>query len=311
MRKLIIDCDPGVDDATALFLAFAARSEIEMLAVTTVAGNVGIEYTTRNACMIRELAGREDVPVYAGCAQPLAIRHEKAEEFHGVDGLGGMRPFSPRIGPERRHAVDFLIETLRAAEPRSVTMAITGPCTNLAAALAMDPLIVQGLEEIVIMGGARGEGGNITASAEFNIYADPHAAAAVVGAPVKKTVFGLDATHQVRHGGAEIAAFRNLGTRVGGVIADLFVYSNAMEKKWNGLDHAPLHDPCTVAYLLRSDLFQFRDCRIAVETQGALTMGHTQVEFRKDHAGPFNARWAVTANADGVFGLIRKMVAAL
>jgi purine nucleosidase len=311
MRKLILDCDPGVDDATALFLAFAARNEIDLLGVTTVAGNVGIEKTTRNACAIRGIAGREDVPVFAGCAQPLAVRHEKAEEFHGADGLGDLRVSPPQKGSEDLHAVSFIVETLRAAPPRSVTIAITGPCTNLAAAFAMKPECARSIEEVVIMGGARSEGGNITASAEYNIYADPHAAAAVIDTPVKKTIFGLDCTHQVRHTESDIEGFRALGTRAGDTVADLFAFSNKMEIRWNGLPHAPLHDPCTVAYLLRPDLFQFRDCRIAVETQGALTMGHTQIEFRKDYRGPFNARWAVRADPDGVLALIRNKVSTL
>lgn len=310
MRKFILDCDPGVDDATALFLAFAAREQLDILGVTTVAGNVGIEKTTRNACVIREIAGREDVPIYSGCGQPLSVRHEKAEAFHGAEGLGDLPVFTPRKGPAPQHAVTFLADTLRSAAPQSVTIAITGPCTNLAAALAMEPRIVRGLAEIVIMGGARAEGGNITASAEYNIFADPHAAAAVIDAPVRKSVFGLDATHQVRHSAADIATLRTLGTRIGDCIAALFTFSNAMELKWNGLPDAPLHDPCTVAYLLNPELFGFRDCTIAVETHSALTLGHTQVEFREDYRGPFNARWATHADAPGVFALIRSMASA-
>ena len=311
MRKLILDCDPGVDDATALFLAFAARSELDLLGVTTVAGNVGIEKTTRNACMIREIAGRADVPVYSGCVQPLVLRPEKAEAFHGAEGLGDMPAFAPRKGAEHIHAVDFLVRTLQNAAPGSVTIAITGPCTNLAAALAMDAGIAQGIAEIAVMGGARSEGGNITASAEYNIFADPHAAAAVIDAPVRKTFFGLDATHQVRHSEAEVAAFRGLGSRAGATIAELFSFSNRMEMQWNGLAHAPLHDPCTIAYLLNPNLFLFRDCHIAVETKGSLTMGHTQVEFRKGYSGAFNAQWAESADAAGVFALIREKVSRL
>jgi purine nucleosidase len=311
MRKLILDCDPGVDDATALMLAFAARTELDLLGVTAVAGNVPLEKTVRNACAIREIAGREDVPVFAGCAQPLMLRPEKAEDFHGAGGLGTLKTPDPKLDPDPRNAVIFIVDTLLRAAPRSVTMAITGPCTNLAAALAIAPKIAEALAEVVIMGGARSEGGNITASAEYNIYADPHAAAAVVAAPFKKTFFGLDATHQVRHTAAHIAAMRAIGTPAALTVAELFEFSNGTEMRWNAIPHAPLHDPCTIAYLLQRDLFSFRDCRIAVETQGALTMGHTQVEFRENYKGPFNAQWAVAADGEGVLDLIRKRIATL
>jgi purine nucleosidase len=297
MRQLIIDCDPGLDDATALFLAFAAKDELDIRAVTTVAGNVGLAQTVRNACVIRQWAGREDVPVYAGCDRPLVRPPVEADEFHGANGLGGVALPELKRGPESDHAVNVLVRTLRAAAPRSVALAVTGPCTNVAAALARDPDIANALAEIVVMGGARSEGGNITASAEYNIYADPHAAAAVLRAGAPVTMFGLDATHQVRTGPQIVAAFAAADTAATQLIARFFSYSNSKEPGTAANPGAPLHDPCTIAYLLWPELFEFQPAHVEVETEGKIALGHTQVEFRHAPGREMSVRWAIRADA--------------
>jgi purine nucleosidase len=304
MRKVIIDCDPGVDDATALFLAFAARDKLDILGVTTVAGNVGLDLTTRNACLIREMASREDVPVFAGASRPLVRPPVEAGDFHGATGLGPMPVSVPRKSREIGEAVAFIADTLMRRDARSVTLVVTGPCTNVAAAIQARPEIAGCIEEIVVMGGARAEGGNITASAEYNFYADPHAAQMVLGCGAPVTLFGLDVTHKVRTSPSRIAAFRAADTAVTRAIADLFEFSTALEPGSADDPGAPLHDPCTVAYLIDPGLFEFKPCYPAVETEGAIAMGHSQIEFRKRGKIEFSARWAVSANAAGVFDLI-------
>ena len=304
MRKVIIDCDPGVDDATALFLAFAARDQLEILGVTTVAGNVGLDKTTRNACLIREMAGRLDVPVFAGASRPLVRLPVEADDFHGATGLGPLGISNPGKSQEIGGAVAFIADAIMRAEAGAIAVAITGPCTNLAEALQARPEIAKRIREIVVMGGARSEGGNITASAEYNFYADPHAAQIVLscGAPV--AVFGLDATHQVRTWPDRIAAFRAANTPVTRAIAELFAFSSKLEPGTPGDPGAPLHDPCTIAYLIDPSLFAFKPCYIAVETEGALTLGHSLVEFRKRGDVAFTAKWAVSADAPRLFGML-------
>jgi purine nucleosidase len=311
MRKILFDCDPGVDDATALFLAFAARDALDLVGITTVAGNASLEATTRNARIVRQMAGREDVPIYAGCASPLARTPILAEDFHGPNGLGPLPDFTPNRREEPGHAVPFIVETLRRSQARSVTIVLTGPGTNLAAALAMEPDIAPRIQEIAIMGGARREGGNITPSAEYNIFADPHAAAAVFACGAPLTVFGLDVTHQVRCWPLRIAAFQEAGGAVPRAIAALMSFSSAIERGTADEPGAPLHDPCPVAYLLKPDLFRFAPCHIAAETHGMLTFGHTAVDFREKASRPFNARWAHRVDAQGLFSLLLDRVRTL
>jgi purine nucleosidase len=304
MRKVILDCDPGVDDATALFLAFAAPDHLDILGVTTVAGNVGLHSTTRNACIVREMAGREEVPIFAGASRPLVRPPVEAGDFHGESGLGPMEIFTPRKSHEIGEASAFIAATVLRNAPRTVTVVATGPCTNLASAINAHPELAPRLREIVVMGGARSEGGNITASAEYNFYADPHAAQIVMQSGAPLTLFGLDVTHAVRTGPPRIAAFRDAGTRVTRAIADLFAFSSKLEPGNAADPGAPLHDPCPIAYLIQPELFTFRPCYAAVETQGAVATGHSQIEFRRRGQTAFSAQWAVAADAPGIFEMI-------
>lgn len=302
-QALIIDCDPGVDDAVALMLAFGSRA-LELLAVTTVGGNVPVEKTARNARMLRQIAGREDVPVFMGADRPLRREPAGAGAFHGAEGLGDLGPFEADLPCTEEYAPDAIIDLVMARPAGTVALAVLGPLTNLALALRKEPALADRLGPVAVMGGARSEGGNITASAEFNIWADPEAASDVLASGCEVVMFGLDATHQVRATEARISALEALGTATGDTAAAMMRFSQRIEREIVGWEAPPVHDPCPVAWLLKPALFELRPCRIAVETVSDLTRGHTAVEFRDGIAGPLTHRWAVSADADGVFALI-------
>lgn len=311
-RAVIIDCDPGVDDAVALLLAFAATHELKLLGITTVAGNVSAALTARNACLIRQIADRSDVPVHAGAQRPLRRDPVEAGHFHGESGLGDLLIEEPKQGVTPGHAVDFIVTTLRAAidSGYKICIVITGPMTNVASALQRDPRLIEGIECFAIMGGARSEGGNITASAEYNIYADPDAAQYVFNAGPTVYAFGLDATHQVRATPARTARLRELGSRQALAAVQLLEFSNALPANGPREQGSPLHDPCPVAWLLAPELFRFRPCHIDVEVDSALTLGHTAVEFRAASGRTQNVQWAIEADAEGVFALLERYLAA-
>lgn len=307
---VILDCDPGVDDAVALMLAFKSPEHLDLLGITTVAGNVGIDHTTRNACLLRQVANREDVPVYRGLDRPLVREPILADDFHGANGLGDIPVFAPTKLEETQGALDFIIETLREHPAGSVTLAITGPLTNIAAAFEKAPDIKSRVGQIVLMGGARSEGGNITASAEYNIYADPDAAALVFASGCPLVVLGLDATHQVRGTPERIVRVQALDNPVATLTADVLLFANTLPGNMEGATGAPLHDPCVIAYLLAPNLFTLRSCTIQIETTSDLTRGHTAVEFRPDYWGiPHNAKWATRIDADGIFALLETALA--
>lgn len=303
-RNIILDCDPGVDDAVALFLALASPEELRLLGITTVAGNVGPGLTARNARIVRELAGREDVPVHAGCERPMLRAAVEASHFHGASGLGMLAVFEPKLPLAAQHAVQFIVETLLREPSGSVSILITGPMTNVAMAMVLEPRIIPRIAEIIFMGGARLEGGNITASAEYNIYADPHAAHIVCSAPCRRIALGLDATHQVRGTAARIERIRHIDTEPARAVVNLLEFCNTLQANIATGDGTPLHDPCTVAYALRPDLFELRPCHLRVETCSELTLGHTAVEFRSEGAVPMTTHWVTRADADGVFSLL-------
>lgn len=307
-QSLIIDCDPGVDDAVALMLAFGS-GDLELLAITAVGGNVPVEKTARNARMLRQIAGREDVPVFMGGDRPLRRPVAGAGEFHGEEGVGDLIPFEPDAPCADGHAVDAIIDIVMSRPAESVAMAVVGPMTNLALALRKQPALAARLGPVAVMGGARSEGGNITASAEFNIWADPEAAAEVLATGCDVVMFGLDATHQVRATDARIAALEAVGTPKGDAAASMMRFSQRVERQIVGWDSPPVHDPCPVAWLIKPALFELKPCLIRVETQSELTRGHTAVEFRPGVAeAPLRHRWAVSADADGVFDLIVERV---
>ena len=309
MTQLIFDCDPGVDDAVALFMAFAARQDLELLAITTVAGNVGGELTARNAAIIRQIAGREDVPIYAGASLPLFRPPFDAGAFHGESGLGTLPLFDPRHGLAEGRAADVIARLVMSHAPGEITLAVTGPFTNLALAMRLEPAIVERLGPVVVMGGARREGGNITASAEYNIWADPHAAEIVFSSGARCVVMGLDVTHQVLADPARTAAVAAIDTPAARATLNLLEFSNRLERDIVGGVGAPIHDPCVIAYLLAPGLFTLRPCELRVETASPLTIGHTAVEFDLRDPAAAKILWATHADADGVFALLNDLLA--
>ena len=309
-RKTIFDCDPGVDDCIALMAALASPEAFEILGVTTVVGNVPLDVCARNALALMTLLDREDIPVFAGCPRPMVEPAVAARHIHGETGLGAARLPEPRCETQTLHAVDFIIETLRSADEGVVTLAPTGPLTNIAVALVKAPDIAKGVREIVLMGGARSEGGNITASAEFNMYADPHAARVVYQSGLPITAIGLDATLQLRCTPSRHAALENLGNAAGRAAAEMIGHVNQVYGEVYGTEGAALHDPCVVAYLLAPDLFETAPAFVEVETRAGLTRGHTAVNL---HAAPgqANAHWATTLKAEAVFALLLERIGRL
>ena len=308
-RKIILDCDPGQDDAVAILLALASPDELELLAITTVAGNVPLQPTERNARMMCDIAGRQDILVYAGCAEPLMRTLVTAEAIHGPTGINGIDIFEPETPLQEGHAVDFIIDTLMNADEASITLVPTGPLTNIATAINREPAILPYIEHIVLMGGAMREGGNRTPSAEFNILVDPHAADIVFrcGRPI--TAMGLDVTHQVLSTRDRVERIRALDNPVAVATAGMLSFFDRYDTVKYTSKGAPLHDPCTVAWLLRPDLFVGKDCNISVETQSELTMGHTAVDFWHVTDRPINATWIHAVDADGFYELLLERLA--
>ena len=308
-RKVIIDCDPGQDDAVALFLAMSSPAELDILGITTVAGNVPLELTQRNARMMCDVAGLTDLPVYAGCERPMVLEPITAEYIHGNTGIDGVDVFEPDTPLQHGHAVDFIIDTLLAADKGTVTLVPTGPMTNVATAIQREPAILDSVQEIVAMGGAMREGGNRSPSAEFNVLVDPHAADIVYNSGKPVTAFGLDVTHQVLSTRERVARIRALDNAVAVATADMLSFFHRYDTKKYGSEGAPLHDPCTIAWLLQPDLFVTRRCNLSVEKESALTLGHTAVDFWHVTDRPHNVDWAYEVDADGFYDLLIERLA--
>jgi purine nucleosidase len=308
-RPIIIDCDPGQDDAVALFLAMSSPDELEILGITTVAGNVPLALTERNARMMCDIAERRDIPVFAGCEKPMVREAITAEYIHGKTGIDGVDVFEPKTPLEEWRAVNFIIETLLAAEEASITLVPTGPLSNIGTAIKKDPAILRHVKEFVIMGGAMREGGNRSPSAEFNILVDPQAAEIVFNCGRPITVMGLDVTHQVLSTRERVARIKALDNPVAGATAGMLSFFHRYDTKKYGSEGAPLHDPCTIAWLLKPDLFQTQLCNLSVETESELTMGHTAVDFWHVTDRPHNVNWTHTVDADGFYALLTDRLA--
>ena len=310
-RKIIIDTDPGQDDAVAILLALASPEEIEVLGITAVAGNVPLPLTARNARIIVELAGRPETRIFAGCDAPLTRKLVTAEHVHGKTGLDGPELTEPTIALEEQHAVDYIIETLRAEPAGTVTLCPLGPLTNIAKAFKDAPDIVEKVQEIVLMGGAYFEVGNITPAAEFNIYVDPEAADIVFksGAPI--VVMPLDVTHKALVTSDRNDAFRALGTPVGLAVAQMTDFFERFDKEKYGSNGAPLHDPCVTAYLIRPELFTGRHINVEIETTSELTLGMTVADWWGVTDRPANATFMGDIDADGFFALLTERLARL
>ncbi|WP_227269429.1 nucleoside hydrolase [Roseobacter weihaiensis] len=311
LRKIIIDTDPGQDDAVAILLAFASPQELDVLGLTCVAGNVPLDLTAKNARIICELAGKTDVPVYAGCDRPLARALVTAEHVHGKTGLDGPDLPDPQMPLQQMHGVDFIIETLRAAPSGTVTLCPLGPLTNIATAFRKAPDIVQKVQEIVLMGGAYFEVGNITPTAEFNIYVDPEAADIVFKSGAPTVVMPLDVTHKALVTAPRNDAFRALGTPVGIAVAEMTDFFERFDKEKYGSAGAPLHDPCVTAYLIKPALFTGRHVNVEIETRSELTLGMTVADWWGVTDRQKNAYFIGDLDADGFFDLLTERLARL
>ncbi len=274
-RPVIIDCDPGHDDALAITLALA-RPELHVLGITTVAGNAGLANTTRNALRVLTLLGRTDVPVAAGAAGPLVRPIRVADHVHGTSGLDGADLPEAAVGPVEEGAVELLARLVRAS-PEPVTLVPTGPLTNIALFVRTHPELLPRIAEISIMGGAIGEG-NLTASAEFNIWADPEAARIVFDCGRPIALVPLEVTHAALFRNADIPRLEALGTRAGTVFADLLRFFAIFHLQRYGWDGSPIHDAVAVARLVDPALVREVPYRVDVEIESELTRGRTVVD---------------------------------
>jgi len=310
-RKIIIDTDPGQDDAVAILLALASPDEIDLLGITAVAGNVPLALTQRNARIVCELARRRDVPVFAGCDAPLARKLVTAEHVHGKTGLDGPQLPEPTIPLADGHAVEFLIDTLRREPAGSVTLVPIGPLTNVAAAFRAAPDIIPRVGQIVLMGGAYFEVGNITPAAEFNIYVDPEAADIVFRSGVDLVVMPLDVTHKALTNRDRVGAFRAMGTEVGRMVAEWTDFFERFDKEKYGSEGAPLHDPCTIAWLIWPDLFTGRRINVEIELEGRHTTGMTVADWWRVSGRPANALFMGGVDDAGFYALLTERLARL
>jgi purine nucleosidase len=310
-ESILIDCDPGHDDALALLMALARPDVFDVLGITTVAGNIDVEQAERNARTIRDLAGTATIPVRAGCARPLVLPFRDASDFHGATGMDGFTLPMAVGGAHPQHAVDFIIDLLRgAASP--VTLACLAPLTNIAVALVKAPDITSKIGEIVVLGGARKAGGNVTPTATFNLFCDPHAAHVVFDSGCPLTVVSLDASAQVIAGRETVLALGTCRSTIATMAAGILDFFNRrrIEVYGYGEDQTSLNDPCVIAYLLDRSLFAGQNANIAIEHRSDLTMGMTIVDLLGRTGRSPNALWLDMVNARGVLDTIVRTLTA-
>ncbi len=310
-RKIIIDTDPGQDDAAAIMLALGSPDELEVLGITAVAGNVPVAQTSRNIRVVCELSNRRDVKVYAGADRPLKRQLVTAEHVHGKTGLDGPVVEEPTMPLQPQHAVDFIIETLLAEEPGTVTLCTLGALTNIALALNKAPEIAPRVRELVMMGGGFFEGGNITPAAEFNIYVDPDAAGIVFKSGIPIVMMPLDVTHRVLTYKARVEKIKAIGSPAAVAMAEMLEFFERFDVEKYGTDGGPLHDPTVIAYLLRPELFKGRDCNVEIETQSELTVGMTVVDWWQVTKRKHNAKVMREIDDQGFFDLLTERIGRL
>ena len=310
-RKIIIDTDPGQDDAVAILLALASPKDLDVLGIVAVAGNVPLDLTEKNSRIVCELAGKTDVRVFAGCDRPLGRPLVTAEHVHGKSGLDGPKLPDPTMPLQPQHGVDFIIDTLRNEPANTVTLCVLGPLTNIATAFQKAPDIVARVQQVVLMGGAYFEVGNITPTAEFNIYVDPQAADIVFKSGIDIVVMPLDVTHKALVTQARNDAFRALGTPAGIAVAQMTDFFERFDKEKYGSTGAPLHDPCVTAYLIAPNLFKGRHINVEIEVKSELTMGMTVADWWGVTDRPANATFIGDLDADGFFALLVERIGLL
>lgn len=291
-KRIIIDTDPGVDDALTFLLALASP-EIELEALSTVQGNVTVEKATRNALSVLELANASHIPVAQGCAQPLVKQpHESGETVHGTSGVGRSNLPEPESKPLEQHAVDFLIEKIMA-EPNQISLFPIGPLTNVALAIRKEPRIARNLKELVIMGGAIRSGGNITPLAEFNIHEDPHAAHIVFHSGIPITLIPLDVTYKCLLTSADIDRLNKINSPIAGFIRDATGVYMDFYKQYENFDGCAMHDPLTLATVIAPELLSFEEHYVDVDISGGISMGNTFADFMRVSKEPANIKIAL------------------
>ena len=296
MQRIILDTDPGIDDALALFLALASP-EVQLEAITTVSGNVDVTLTTHNALTLLELAGRTDIPVARGSDRPLIRQPFNAAFVHGDNGLGGLQLPEPGIQPVAEHAVDVIIEKILAA-PGEITLVTIGPLTNIALALRREPRIAQQVREVVIMGGALRVPGNDTPTAEFNIYVDPHAAHIVLHAGWPIRLVSLDVTTQTLMQREQVQILTRSESRVISAIKQMLDYSFDVSGPAFGLSGFQMHDPLCLAAAFQPELITWDPVYVDVELHGTLTLGETVAYFRRPNVPPPNVLASIGVDAE-------------
>ena len=308
-RKIIIDTDPGQDDAAAIMMAFGSPDELDVLGLCAVAGNVPLSFTSRNLRIVCELCGRPDAKVYEGALNPLDRPQVTAEHVHGKTGLDGPDLPEPTMDLQTQHSVDFIIETLLREPVGTVTLCTLGPLTNIATAFRKAPEIVGRVQELVMMGGGFFEGGNITPAAEFNIYVDPEAADIVMRSGVPIVIMPLDVTHQLLTRKDRVLKITEIGTAPARAMAEMLEFFERFDIEKYGSDGGPLHDPTVVAYLLKPELFGGRTCNVEIEVKSELTTGMMVVDWWHVTDRRRNALYMRSVDADGFFALLTERFA--
>jgi purine nucleosidase len=310
-RKIIIDTDPGQDDAVAILTALASPEDFDILGIVGVAGNVPQPLSVLNSLKLVELAGRTDVPVFAGCDRPLVRKLVTAEYVHGKTGMDGPTLPEPRVKAREQHGVDFIVEALRTHPEKTITLCPLGPMTDIATVFQRAPDVIPRIAEIVLMGGGFFEGGNTTPAAEFNVYVDPQAADIVLRAGVPTTMVPLDLSHQMLTTNARTNAFRALGNRAGIATAEMLEFFERFDEQKYGWEGGPLHDPCVIAWMLQPELFEGRLINVEIETRSELTIGMTVADYWRVTDRPRNVMFLRSGDADGFYRLLTERIARL
>jgi purine nucleosidase len=310
-EQIIILTDPGQDQAAAILMMLGAPERFDILGLVATAGNISLDHTVRNCLKLLELARRRDIPVFAGCPRPIKRSLVMAEHVHGPTGLDGSRLPAPVTLPSKTHGVSFIIDMLRSAEPGEITICSLSPLTNLAVALVQAPDIAPRIRRMVAMAGAYFEVGNITPSAEFNVYVDPEAADIVLRSGIDLTLLPLDVTHQMRSGPQRLQAMRALGNECGIAIAEMLEFSEAFDLKKYGWEGAPLHGPCVPAYMMQPEMFEGRLINVSVETASELTLGMTVADWWQITDRPRNVFYVRNGDPAAYYDLLLQCLARL
>jgi purine nucleosidase len=290
--RIIIDTDPGVDDALTFLLALASP-EIKLEALTTVRGNVSVEKATRNALSVLELANASHIPVAQGCSLPLISElHTSGEVVHGQSGIGKAILPEPKSKVVDQHAIDFLIERI-LAEPKQITLFTIGPMTNLALAIRKEPRVVSALKELVIMGGAIRQGGNATPLAEFNIHGDPHAAHIVFHSGIPMTLIPLDVTYKCLLTSADVEHLNKIDSPIARFVRDATIVYMDFYNQYEGFEGCALHDPLTLATIIAPELLRLEEHYVDVDITGGISHGNTFADFMKVSKKPANMKVAL------------------